>query len=220
VLTKTYKKLPGKTMHVVTTFNGVIKGSSDFSLTDPVKQRAKYPPGDTTRIHDTVVVSIKEKNDYGKLTILKRSFIKGKSDPVKIEYLVYVGDSLTYHSVEVNEYDKKKRLISHSEYSGPPLTRYVIKRTIYNDSTGESTETYGYNPVSGKPERLWHYDKKGRILYSERPGITDMENGKIVYQRDKGSAVYKYNQKGLLTEKVFSVNDVPVEYTLYEYRYY
>jgi hypothetical protein len=220
VLTKTYKRLSGKKIRVITSFNGTVKGRSEFELTDADKQRAKYPPGDTTRIHDTVVVSIKEKNDYDKLTMLKRFFVKGISDPVKAEYWVYVGDSLTYQSAEINEYDKKKRLVSHSEYQGLPLTRYVIKRTIYNDSTGESTETYGYNPVSGKPERLWHYDKKGRILYSERPGITDMENGKIVYQRDKGSAVYKYNQKGLLTEKVFSVNDVPVEYTLYEYRYY
>lgn len=220
VLTKTYKRLPGKKIRVVTSFNGAVKGRSDFDLPDIVKQRVKYPAGDTTRIHDTVVVSIKEKNDYDKLAMVKRSFIKGMWDPVKTEYLVYVGDSLTYHSVEVDEYDKKKRLVSHSEYQGPPLKRYVINTTIYNDTTGERTETHGYNPVSGKPERIWSYDKKGRILYSERPGITDIEDGKIVYQREKGSAVYKYNKKGLLEEVIWSTNDVPTDYTLYKYNYY
>lgn len=219
VLTKTYKR-SGKKIRVITSFNGIIKGRSDFDLTDTVKQRPKYPPGDTTRIRDTVVVSIKVKDEYGKLAMVKRSFIKGMWEPVKTEYLVYVGDSLTYRSLEVDEYDKKKRLVSHSEYQGPPLTRYVIKRTIYNDTTGERTETHGYNPVSGKPERIWHYDKKGRILYSERPGVTDIENGKIVYQRDKGSAVFKYNEKGLLEEVVSSANDVPIGYTLYKYEYY
>jgi hypothetical protein len=189
-------------------------------LTDTVKQRVKYPLGDTTRIRDTVVVSIKEKNESGKLATVKRSFIKGIWDPVKTEYLVYVGDSLTYHSVEVDEYDKRKRLVSHSEYQGPPLKRYVINRTIYNDSTGERTETHGYNPVSGKPERIWHYDKRGQILYFERTGVTDIENGRVVYQRDKGSSVYKYNQKGLLEKVISSANDVPFGYTLYKYEYY
>lgn len=220
VLTKTYKWLPAKTIRVVTTFNGVIKGSSDFSLKDTVKQRARYPRGDTIHIHDTLVVSKQEKNASGNLSAVKRFFIRGIGDPVKTEYLRYVNDSLVFHGVEIDEYDKKKRLVSHSEYQGPPLTRYVINRTIYNDSTGEITETRGYNPVSGKPERIWRYDKKGRILYSERPGVTDMENGKIVYQRDKGSAVYKYNEKGLLTEKIFSINDVPAEYIYTKYRYY
>jgi hypothetical protein len=220
VLTKTYKRLSGKKMRVITSFNGVIKGRSDFELTGAGKLRIKYPPGDTTRIHDTVVVSIKEKNDRGNWAIVRRSFIKGVWGPVKTEYLVYVGDSLAYHSVEVDEYDKKKRLVSHSEYQGPPLRRLVIKRTIYNDLTGERTETHGYNPVSGQPERIWRYDKKGNILYSERPGITDIENGKIVYRREKGSAVYKYNQKGVLEEVIWSTDDVPTGYTYYKYTYY
>jgi hypothetical protein len=219
VLTKAYKRLSNKKIRVMTSFNGVIKGQSDFDLTD-VKQRIKYPPGDTTRIHDTVVVSIKEKNEDGKSAILKRSFIKGVWEPVKTEYRVYVGDSVIFQSVEVDEYDKKKRLVSHSEYQGPPLKRYVIKRTIYNDSTGERTETSGYNPVSGKPERIWRYDKRGQILYAERPGVTDIENGRVFYQRDKGSSVYKYNQKGLLEEVVSSVNDIPFGYTFYRYEYY
>jgi hypothetical protein len=220
VLTKTYKRLSNKKIRVITSFNGVIKGQSDFDLTDTVKQRVKYPPGDTTRIRDTVVVSIKEKNDYDKLEMVKRSFIKGMWDPVKTEYLVYVGDSLTYHSVEVDEYDKKKRLVRHSEYQGPPLKRYVINTTIYNDTTGERTETVGYNPISGKPERIWRYDKKGRILYFERTGVTDIENGRIVYQREKGSAEYKYNQRGLLEEVISSANDIAIGYTLYKYEYY
>jgi hypothetical protein len=196
------------------------KGSSIIDLMSTVKQRVKYPRGDTTRIRDTIVVTIKEKNDRGNLAIVKRSFIKGVWDPVKTEYLVYVGDSLAYHSVEEDEYDKKKKLVSHSEYQGPPLKRYVIKRTIYNDSTGERTETYGYNPVSGKPERIWRYNKNGKMLYAERPGVTDIENGKIVYQRDKSNSVYKYNQKGLLEEVIWSINDVPAGYTYYKYTYY
>jgi hypothetical protein len=220
VLTKTYKKLSGKKVRVITSFNGVIKGRSDFNLMSTVKQRVKYPRGDTTRIRDTIVVTIKEKNDRGNLAIVKRSFIKGVWDPVKTAYWVYVGDSLAYHSVEEDEYDKKKRLVSHSEYLGPPLRRLVIKRTIYNDSTGERTETHGYNPVSGQPERIWRYDKKGNILYSERPGVTDIENGKIVYRREKGTSVYKYNQKGLLEEVVWSTDDVPTGFTYYRYTYY
>jgi hypothetical protein len=220
ILTKTYKRLPGKIIRVVTTFNGVIKGSSDFSLNDTVKQRVKYPQGDTTHIHDTLVVSIQEKDDPDILLAMKRYFIKGIADPVKAESMKYVNDSLVFHSIIEDEYDKKKRLVNHSEYQGPPLTRYVINRTIYDDLTGERTETHGYNPVSGKPQLIWRYDKKGRIFYYERTGVTDMENGKIVYQRNKGSAVYKYNEKGLLAEVIFSMDDVPVEYTLYKYRYY
>jgi hypothetical protein len=220
ILTKTYKRLPGKTIQVVTAFNGISKGISNFSLNDTVTQPAIYPPGDTTHIYDTLVVSIQEKDASGNLSAVRRSFIKGIADPVKTEYLRYANDSLAYHNVEINEYDKKKRLISHSAYQGSPLVRYEIKRTIYDDVTGEITETHGYNPVSGNPQRIWRYDKKGRILYFERPGITDMENGRIVFQRDKESVVYKYNKKGLLTEAIFSVNDVPTAYTLYKYGYY
>ena len=205
---------------MITSFNGVSKGSSDFDLISTIKQGVKYPRGDTTRIGDTVVVGIKEKNEDGRLEMVKRSFIKGITDPVKTEYLGYIGDSLTSQSIEADEYDKKKRLVSHSEYQGPPLKRYVIKRTIYNDSTGERTETSGYNPVSGKPERIWRYNKNGKILYAERPGVTDIENGKIVYQRDKSNTVYKYNQKGLLEEKIWSINDVPAGYIYYRYTYY
>lgn len=220
VLTKKYIRLTNGKIRVTTSFNSITKSQSDFDLTDTARKRTKYPPGDSTYFQDTIVVTIKEKDDYGKLGMVRRAFIKGIWDPVKTEYLVYINDSLTYHSVEIYEYDKKKRLVSHSEYQGPPLTRYVIKRTMYNDTTGERTETEGCNPISGKPERIWRYDKYGRILYFERTGVTDMENGRIVYQRDKGSAVYKYNKKGLLEEVVSSANDVPIGYTFYKYEYY
>jgi hypothetical protein len=220
VVSKAYKRLSGKTIKVTTSVNGRIKRIYNLTMMSDTRKSPVYPPGDTIRINDTVVVSYQEKDDFGKLTALKISFIKGIKDPVKTEYLTYVDDSLTQHSVYLDEYDKKKRHISHSESQGVPLSRSVIKRTIYNDSTGERMETEGYNPDSGKPTRLWRYDKAGQIIYYESPEINVMDNGKVVWHRDKASTVFNYNKKGLIEEDVSSLNDIPVEYTFYKYTYH
>ena len=39
---------------------------------------------------------------------------------------------------------------------------------------------------------------------------------KKFFDEDKTSTVYKYNKKGLLEEKISSLNDVPVGYTFYK----
>jgi hypothetical protein len=219
VLTKRYKKLPGDKIRVTTYLNGVKKETHDFTYSDGPKRKEKLPPGDTTHIKDTLVVKYQEK-DWGVVKALRRYFIKGIAKPVKTEYVKYVDDSLVYHSIEEDEYDKKKRHISHSESQGVPLSRYVIKRTIYNDSTGERMETEGYNPDSGKPTRLWRYNKAGQMIYYESPEVNVMDNGRVVYHRDKASTVCTYNKKGLIEEKVSSLNDIPVEYTFYKYTYH
>lgn len=220
LLTRKYKRISGKIINVTTSLNGVKKESHDFTLMDTTQRRLEKYSGDTIRKKDTLIIREHEKDNSGNLTEVKWYFIKGIVKPVKTEYVKYLNDSLVYHSIEEDEYDKKRRLVSHAEYQGPPLSRYVIERTIYNDSTGEITETHGYNPLSGKPMLIWRYDKRGRILYSEKPEITNIDNGKIIWHRDKGSIMYKYNIKGLLEEVIASVNDVPVVYTFYRYTYY
>lgn len=210
VLTKSYKRTSGDTtISVITSINGIVKRSYSFTLMNTtIKQEVT---GDTTYIYDTLIISRQVKDSLGNRGGLKTYFKKGIPDPVKIEEYRYVYDSMAYYKVEINEYDKKRRLVNHSVYQGPPLMQFENKRIIYDDVTGEWTQLNDNYPTSGTPQLIWRYDKKGRILYYERVGI---------FGRDKGSVVYKYNEKGLLIEKIFSVNDVPVEYTLYEYRYY
>jgi hypothetical protein len=126
--------------------------------------------------------------------VLRTCFIKGIEIPVKIEALRYQHDALVYQQIEINEFDKKKRLVNHAVYQGPPLTQDVSKRTIYNDVTGERTETEDNSPTIGSPQRIWRYNKKGSIVYFEKVALAG---------RDKGSIVYKYNKKGLLEQSVF-----------------
>jgi hypothetical protein len=211
VLTKQYKRKPDGTVRVITSLNGVIKENTEFSLVNNDKQLTVNAPGDSAYIHDTLVLTKQQKDTSGNSSVLKTYFIKGIKEPVKIEELEYSRDSLIYQRVEINEFDKKKRLVDHAVYQGPPLKQYESKRIIYNDVTGERKETEDNHPTIGTPKRIWLYDKKGRIVYFEKPAMSG---------RDKGSIVYKYNQKGLLTESISSVNDVPTRYTLYKYRYF
>ncbi|OQP63462.1 hypothetical protein A3860_24270 [Niastella vici] len=211
VLIKKYTKVSDSTVRVITSLNNSVEKSTEFILLNNAKQQPVIASGDTACAHDTLVLIKQQKDALGKLSVLKTYFIKGIVTPVKEEALRYWHDSLAYQQVEINEFDKKKRLVNHAVYQGPPLTQYESKRIIYNDLTGERTETEDNHPTTGTPQRIWRYDKKGRIVYFERVAL---------YGRDKGSMVYKYNKKGLLEEAVFSVNDVPSRYTLYKYRYY
>jgi hypothetical protein len=211
VLVKKYTKMSDSTVQVVTSLNGSVKKNAGFVLENTAEQHPVYAPGDTTYIHDTLVLTNQNKDAQGNLSVLKTCFIKGIISPVKIESLRYRHDVLVYQQVEINEFDKKNRLVNHAVYEGPPLKQYISKKTIYNDVTGERTETEDNSPTTGSPQRIWRYNEKGSIVYFERVALAG---------RDKGSIVYKYNKKGLLEESVFSVKDVPAKHTFYKYKYY
>lgn len=211
VLIKKYTRMTDSTIRVITSLNGSVKKSIDFVLLNNPKQQPVNASGDTAYVRDTLVLTKQQKDTLGNFSVLRTYFIKGIVNPVKEEALRYWHDSLVYQQVEINEFDKSKRLVNHAVYQGSPLKQYVSKRVIYNDVTGERTETEDNNPTTGTPQRIWRYDKKERIVYFERVALLG---------KDKGSVVYKYNQKGLLEEAVFSVNDVPENYMLYKYKYY
>lgn len=211
VLIKKYTRMTDSTVRVITSLNGSVKKSTDFVLLNNPKQQPVNASGDTAYVRDTLVLTKQQKDTLGNFSVLRTYFIKGIVTPVKEEALRYWHDSLVYQQVEINEFDKNKRLVNHTVYQGSPLKQYVSKRVIYNDVTGERTETEDNNPTTGTPQRIWRYDKKERIVYFERVALLG---------KDKGSVVYKYNQKGLLEEAVFSVDDVPENYMLYKYKYY
>jgi len=211
VLIKKYTKISDSAVRVVTYLNGSVKNIAEFKFENKPKQKPKNSSSDTAYIHDTLILTSQYKDTLGNFSVLKTCFVKGIVSPVKEEVLRYWHDSLAYQQIEINEYDKKKRLVNHAIYQGPPLKQYESKRIIYNELTGERTEMEDNHPAIGTPQRVWRYNKNGRIVYFERVAL---------FGRDKGSIVYKYNRKGLLEERVFSVNDAAANYTIYKYKYY
>lgn len=167
--------------------------------------------GDTTYVGDSLVISFKENAGGNEKMIGKRFYIKKAKKPVKLEFIKYIGDSLTFFSGQVWQYDKLDRPIFYGEYQGPPYKLFMSEETVYNDTTGEKTIYNDAFPSDGKTDKIWKYNKIGQLI--EYTKFTDLNLSTNFFKTT-------YNGKQLIKEDEYFLNGVYKGGKIYEYVYY
>ncbi|MDF2192812.1 hypothetical protein [Paraflavitalea sp. CAU 1676] len=212
---KIYSNTPDSNFKITTMINGKVVDSIEIPQLIKLEAEIKNQKPDTTKYDSTYLgdtLLLKTVGVVNNLSnLIKKWQISSIKEPVKVESFTYRGDSLIYYDLYINEYDNKKRLISHSEFGGPPLKQFISEKTEYNDKTGERIEYHDSNPTSGRPKRIWTYNRKGKLISAIRYFDGYESEGRLILEYDK---------KGLLVKETNFINNKLESTVTYGYTYY